>query len=288
MASTNFHLVALKSDITEASFLSAVRDLSAADRPLYIGKCQHWIHAPHLSAAALTGPEGVIKRWDYLIIIKAPAPDSLALPKNLSSLVEENWSITVGVTNLDNFSQAQRDRLAQPDPPLPEGWSPGDHSGLDAAEPPSDLEASLALSAYPLGSRTDGDQKPVGLKDFTRDFGTKHTGAVCMFNLLSYLPNQRPRYFEYIAAFSASVGSKYGGDAMFMGLGGVSDWTSKADATAQAQEGEWEDVALIHYPSIWHFSKMLDDPGYMDADRRFKQGVLRDNPLMCCTEIEMN
>ena len=79
---------------------------------------------------------------------------------------------------------------------------------------------------------------------------------------------------------------------MFLGLG-VSEWTSKADNAEKSQSAEsdsvigWEDIGLIHYPSLWHFGGMLDDPGYMDADRRFKQGVLRDNPIMCCTEVDV-
>lgn len=31
----------------------------------------------------------------------------------------------------------------------------------------------------------------------------------------------------------------------------------------------------------------MDDPGYMDAVRRFKQGVLKDNPIMCYTEVNV-
>ena len=202
------------------------------------------------------------------------------------SCIDKIWSIAADVddtTWLSNYESARRTRLSAPSPNLPTGWSPDDHSGLDAAVPPPDLEASLNLSSYPLGTRTDSGQKPVILKDFTRTFGSQHTGAVNMLNLLAYHPNQRARYFEYIAAFSASVGSKYGGEAMMFGSD-VQDWSSKGK---EAGQPGWEDAGLVYYPSIWHFAKLLDDPGYMDADRRFKQGVLRDNPIMCCTEIDV-
>ena len=106
-----------------------------------------------------------------------------------------------------------------------------------------------------------------------------------MFNLLSYQPDQRENYFKYVAAFNESVGSKYGGEALFLGLG-VEDWSCRAEETGE-DEGNWEDTALIHYPSIWHFAKMLDDDAYIDADRRYKKGVLRDNPILCCTEVKL-
>jgi len=32
---------------------------------------------------------------------------------------------------------------------------------------------------------------------------------------------------------------------------------------------------------------MLDDPEYAAADRKYKIGVLRDGPLIMCTEVEL-
>lgn len=101
-----------------------------------------------------------------------------------------------------------------------------------------------------------------------------------MFNLLSYLPNGgREQYFKYIAAFQESVGSDFGGVPIAVGFG-VTDFTSRQDGA-----GKWEDTALVGYPSIWHFAAMLDSEAYADVDRRFKKGALRDNPLICCTEV---
>ena len=287
MAPSTFSLIELKSDVSEPSFISAVQSLDANDRPVYVGKCQHWIHAPQLSRKALTGDGNTMKKWDYLIVTKAAGPDTFAIPKGLASSIEDSWCLTIDVSDeqLDNHKAAEQTRLATPVPELPQGWSPSNHSGLDASEPPPDLEASLALSSYPLGSRTDNGAKPLGLKEFTRTFGTKHTGPVSMFNLLSFMPDQAPRYMQYIAAFQASVGIKYGGQPSFY-PSGAPHWSSKSEE--EGQVGGWELAALVWYPSIWHFSKMLDDPGYADADRKYKQGALRDNPLICCTEVDID
>lgn len=32
----------------------------------------------------------------------------------------------------------------------------------------------------------------------------------------------------------------------------------------------------------------VDDRAYANADRQYKQGVIRDNPLMCCAEVTLD
>ena len=280
MASTTFALIELKSGVSDSSFISSVKKLD--ERPLYIGKCQHWIHSPTLSKKALTGAGKTMKKWDYLLVTDS----SSTIPGSLSSSIDNSWSITSGVvsdTQPEAVRAAEQARRGAPVPELPQGWAPSDHSGLDASDPPPDLEASLALSAHPLGSSKEA--KPTGLKEFIAAFGTKHSGPVQMFNLLSYMPGGVERYMKYIEAFQASIGIKYGGQPCFVGLGDNPDWASKSEE--QGQEGGWEHLALVWYPSIWHFGKMLDDPEYADVDRKFKQGALRDNPLLCCVEVDL-
>ena len=106
-----------------------------------------------------------------------------------------------------------------------------------------------------------------------------------MFNLLAYRPDGgRERYFGYMQAFAESVGSRYGGEPIAITLG-VTDWTGRG--RPQHQGVDWEDAALIYYPSIWHFAKMLDDSEYAEADFKYKQGSLRDGALLCCIEINI-
>ena len=78
---------------------------------------------------------------------------------------------------------------------------------------------------------------------------------------------------------------------MLLGTG-VQEWSSRKDegsAVADPEKGGsgvWEDVGLVWYPSIWHFAGMLADEEYAEADRKWKRGVLADNPILCCEEIE--
>lgn len=285
MAPTTFSLVELKSDVSEESFISTIRQLSSNDRPVYVGRCQHWVHTPRLSKDALTGTGNTMKKWDYLIINKATGANSFTISNGLASSIADSWSLTAEVPDeqLTTGTKANNEKfLKTPVADLPSGWSPSDHSGLDASDPPPDLEASLALASYPLGASKASE--PTDLKQFTRALGSKHPGPVNMFNLLSFMPGQMGRYMQYVEAFQASVGIRYGGQAYFL-PSGPPDWSSRAEEGGQ--EGGWELAAVIWYPSIWHFSKMLDDPDYADVDRRFKQGALRDNPLICCTEVEI-
>ncbi|KAK6439211.1 hypothetical protein LTR95_004580 [Oleoguttula sp. CCFEE 5521] len=289
MASVTLHLISTSS---KNDFLSSVQQLPKPDRPLYLGNCQHWIHAPTLSVLALAGTGQKMQPWDYLLICKTKSQFDFDVPSALARSVKAHWAIatTIPDEQLDALESENKRRATLVVSPLPDGWSPSEHSGLDASDPPADLEASLALSSLPLGASKSS--APLGLKDFVKTFGTSHPGPIAMFNLLAYHPGQRPRYLEYIAAFGASIGSRYGGDPQFIGFGDC-DWSSRESEGTQVADPKangssvWEDCALVWYPSIWHFGKMLDDPEYAGVDRMYKQGALRDNPLICCTEIQL-
>jgi hypothetical protein len=45
-------------------------------------------------------------------------------------------------------------------------------------------------------------------------------------------------------------------------------------------------VGWIHYPGVANFRRMLGFEAYKDLDRRFKKGVVRDNPLLLVVELE--
>lgn len=280
MAPLTFHLI---KTTDEHAFLTSIRSLPKDARPLYTGETKHWIHEPELSAQALTGAGPAPTAWDYLLVLPSSGPTGLDLPSAITA-VEAKWSIAAPVdeTWITAHAEQHHRRLATTPPALPAGWSAGDHSGLDASIPPADLSASLGLQSRPLGK-----DKPVMLKDFIAPFAMSHPGPVAMFNLLSYTPNGgREKYFGYVQAFQASAGIKYGGEALFLGRD-VTDWSSQTtDLAEQGGEG-WVDCALVWYPSLWHFGKMLDDPGYAQADREFKQGAIRDNPLLCCVEVDV-
>ena len=233
--------------------------------------------------------------WTHILVHKISGPNNLSLSSGVEdSLVSSKWTIVADVTDdmIFTFASAQAQRISRPEPALPEGWSLSDHSALDAAVPPKDLDFSLSHSAVPFGEDKTPENAQT-LKDFARSFGKTHTGPVAMLNLPAYLPGRRASYFEYIAKFGDAVGVRYGGQAMLLGTG-VAEWSSRVDEGAEIAGPEnggtevWEDVGLVWYPSMWHFAKMLDDEEHARLDREHKRGVLRDNPILCCTEVRLN
>ncbi|KAF2222778.1 hypothetical protein BDZ85DRAFT_262440 [Elsinoe ampelina] len=280
MAPITFHLVAT-SGSTEAFLAESKKHLAQEDL-LYIGRAVHWMHEPHLSVKALLGTKSRAIEWQCLV-----ATQSATLPDGLREHLVTHWSISSDVD--DNMLKAVAAMAEGADasaaPASFPGWNANDHTGLDAATPVSDLEVNIDMPTRSLGSDLASDPTP--FRDFVRTFGAKHTGPVHIFNLLSYLPGQRDRYMQYVAAFQKSVGSTYGGTPELLGFG-VVDWSSKAVEEKDGQQFGWEDTALIKYPSIWHFSKMIDSPEYASADRDYKQGVIRDNALLCVTPLSLD
>src|SRR3569833_1031042 len=277
MAGTTFYLVLLKQEADSDAFISGLSALRDPERPSWIGKCLHWVHEPHLSVKALQGSGERMKTWDYLLVFPSI---KMQLPNAIEIFVADGWSISSASIMVDAVSTP---RAAKPIELRP-GWSAEDCSGLDAAESPADLEMTLAVRSHAFGSTKSAAGTP--LRDTIRALGTSSPGPIAMFGLLSYLPGQRERYFQYVDAFSRELAPANGGEPLVVATG-ATDWSSKAEVQAGDQEGEWEDFALIYYPSIWHFGNMLAEPLFAELDRRYKLGAVRNNALMCCTEVPL-
>ena len=173
--------------------------------------------------------------------------------------------------------------LSKPQPKLAAGWTPDDHSGLKTSVAPRGVVVSLDATSRPMGAMASA--QGITLKEFTLHYGIQNTGPVVMLNLLSFLPGQRSAYFEgYAGGFTESLEPLFGGSAIQFGSE-TSEWSSGAEETDQ--EGGWEDFALVWYPSLWHFSSMINSPEYANLDRQFKP-LVRDNPLLCCTAINFD
>ncbi|KFY11402.1 hypothetical protein V492_04483 [Pseudogymnoascus sp. VKM F-4246] len=115
------------------------------------------------------------------------------------------------------------------------------------------------------------------LKEWISKFGAQEgKGAVSMLNLLAFKEGKKAEYLKYGAEFAKSVGSRRGGTAKIVG-------------TVVHQDGDggdgWDEVALAHYPSIWHFADMLASEDYQIVNKKYRVGSLRDTFILCTTEI---
>ncbi|CAL5866297.1 uncharacterized protein PFLUO_LOCUS504 [Penicillium psychrofluorescens] len=277
MAVTTFHLISFARPTEPEVLASKIRNLNPHSQPTWVGKVHHWLLEPHLSTDALTGTGKIMTKWDYLLVGPKDVPDQLGLE------IASSWSITANVADDARKPEVVSEQLLARKPDLPAGWSAKDPSNLEASSAPDDLKLSLNTRSRVLGSQKDMDG--VTVKRFTQDFGSSNPGPIVVLNLLSYAAGKRMAYLGgYVAGFGRTVGPKYGGDAILF-ASDTTSWSSKLEEGSK--DSHWEDVALVWYPSIWHFAKMLDDADYARLDREFKTGSLEDNPLLCCTEVKM-
>lgn len=102
--------------------------------------------------------------------------------------------------------------------------------------------------------------------DLQRFVATDPNGPVVMLNLLRFAPGGRHKYMQYIERFSSSgVNDRYGVTIVYGGTGHPS--------LAGAEEGEWDMVALVSYPSRQHFVDMVNDPDCQEFEHLRAEAV---------------
>ncbi|KAI0813637.1 hypothetical protein GGR55DRAFT_635286 [Xylaria sp. FL0064] len=269
MSQLIFQLLGFGHPSDSHAFIEALKTLPVGDKPLWVGKVRHWFAEPSYTKDQL------MKKWDYLVIGHQRLPDHLQSSANANLTITSN-----SAGEMPAISAIREQLLAKPIPPLPSGWSVDDHSGLDAAVPHDGVKYSLDTTSQILGSELASDR--ITWKDFIVRLSKTYSGPISVLNILPYQPGQRQAFLEgYVGGFNTIMSPNYGGGALCFGT----------DVALSSQEGEdedfkWDDISLVWYPSVWHFGKMFDDPEYAQLDREFKP-ALRDNPLLCCTEIEI-
>jgi len=80
--------------------------------------------------------------------------------------------------------------------------------------------------------------------------------------------------------FQEILGPKYGAQPRLLGPL-VKDGSKEGE-----DEKPWDMVGWIHYPGAASFGRMLEDEAYKKLDRRYKKGVVRDNPILLIVELE--
>ena len=109
----------------------------------------------------------------------------------------------------------------------------------------------------------------------TKSYGDK---PVTMLNLLRFNEGKDKQYAQYGHELQPII-HKRGGDAKLVGKV-VHDETSgfrdPGDDPKGSKAGEWwDEVSLVHYPSIRAFSDMLASEEYQDVNKRLREGVSR-------------
>jgi hypothetical protein len=99
-----------------------------------------------------------------------------------------------------------------------------------------------------------------------------------MLNFLTFHQGKHESYKTYGQAFASSVGIRRGGTAKIVGSVPHQDGAEK--------DHVWDEVAVAHYPSVWHFADMISSEDYQEMNNRYRLGAIRGTAILCCDELD--
>ncbi|MCJ1441704.1 MAG: hypothetical protein MMC23_002196 [Stictis urceolatum] len=225
-------------------------------RPLTIAHAHHWISPSHLCATLRDNSS-------FNICTILPG-SSATLPASIKPLVTSSFHISIELADewISNYASRNKDFLeTEAEDPSPFPAKP-----TLPEDPEEDLEFPLTES----------------LREFISNFSHTYNGPVSMLNLLAFYPGKQPMYQKYIEGFAAALGPMFGNAPRL--IGGIVGHEEQE----QRAETLWELLGLIHYPNVASFGRMLENDAYKELDRTYKRGVVKDNPIVCLVEIDMD
>ncbi|RMJ25344.1 hypothetical protein PHISP_03786 [Aspergillus sp. HF37] len=264
MPALTLHLFALSPGADPKDFVRKIQQsgikVVVASRP------RHTVVRPtSLDANPLTS-----QQWDLLALLQTPDNAAPRLPTDLQHAVRNEYKVAAGIPSKLLASYPERDeKLKQEASSVPMTGS------LDAArgKPSSQsLEISPELLAF--------------MDELTGKHG--YDGPVTMLNLLHFHPGGKQNYYQYGQAF-VPVAGKRGGSAKLVG-NVVKPAADNADSRGNVDRSEsdwWNEISIVHYPSIRHFCDMLAGDDYQAINERYRLSALRDTFLLCTTEFDL-
>ncbi|CZS96883.1 uncharacterized protein RAG0_06046 [Rhynchosporium agropyri] len=264
------HLLSLS--VPLSTFLQTLSSTSL--KPLTISRVIRWIILPsHLSTIPLLAQN---IHWEILLILPSL---SSPLPSSLQHEVTHHWSLEAGIPSrlLENYA-SKNARLLHPE----KGDVKPLKGALDSLKERRKKEGQMPKSSQDLEL---SPELLSWIENFTSSGTREAEGAVSMLNLLAFEPGRKAEYLKYGAAFAASAGSSRGGNAKIVGSVIKSDTGGNQDEGEDVKGEGWDEIALAHYPSLWHFADMLASEEYQDVNKRYRVGSLRDTCILCTSEV---
>ncbi|KAK2742617.1 hypothetical protein FQN55_007736 [Onygenales sp. PD_40] len=204
--------------------------------------------------------------WDLLVLLRSP---DNAIPASLrASAVKREYSVHVGIP-----------------------------SKLLATFPARDAKLKREAAAAPLTGALDAARAKRSsqslelspdLVEFMDELLKSHRGPVTMLNLLHFHAGGKAEYYKYGQGF-VKVAGKRGGDAKLVG-NVVKPAAGQSDSRGPSERPEgdwWNEISIVHYPSIRHFCDMLAGQDYQEINAKHRLGALRDTFLLCTTEFDV-
>ncbi|KAL4893603.1 hypothetical protein BDV59DRAFT_27329 [Aspergillus ambiguus] len=259
MPALSLHLLSLSTDV--ASFLQALRQtrkVIVASRPRHVV-----IRSEVLDTNALTKTH-----WDLLVLLQPTGSNEPSIPESLTRSVKSEYKVAVGIPSKLLASYEARDKH------------------LKATASSASLTGSLeTVRANPSSQSLEVSPE---LLEFMDALSGKHDGPVTMLNLLHFHhPDGKKSYYQYGQAF-IPVAGKRGGNAKL--VGNVVPPSNEVDSRGKADrpgEDWWNEISIVHYPSIRHFCDMLAGEDYQAINEKYRLSALRDTFLLCTTEFDV-
>ncbi|KAK6811668.1 hypothetical protein RU639_012651 [Aspergillus parasiticus] len=256
MPTATLHLLALKVDVpTFLQDLQSTRKVIVASRPRHIV-----IHPVLIDKDALPTP------WDLLVLIQSEESNTFPIPEFLQFQVKSEYRILVGIPSKLLATYPSRSQ------------------SLKRAA----LSIPLTGSINHIQGRTSSQSLEVTpeLLSFMNKLSAEHPGPVTMLNLLHFnSPGGKDVYYKYGQAFGPVAGRR-GGNAKLVATVIRPDVEGETSVKRKGEEG-WDEISIVHYPSIRHFCDMLAGEDYQRINEKFRLGSLKDTFLLCTTEFDV-
>ncbi|CAI7665694.1 unnamed protein product [Penicillium pancosmium] len=245
------HLLALKEPADAQSY---VQELQKSTKVILASRPRHIvIHPTNLDTAPLA-----TETWDLLLLLQ-PKPNTTEdpIPTSLRTAIKSEYKIPTGIPSKLITSYATRNKVLQ--------------DKASSIPLTGSLERLLAS-----GSKSSSQNLEISpsLVSFMDELSKTHPGPVTMLNLLHFQqPGGKQSYYQYGQAF-IPVAGKRGGDAKLVG-NVVTPQNDSKDASsssrgAVAEEEWWNEISLVHYPSIRHFCDMLAGDDYQAINEKYR------------------
>ncbi|KAE9363854.1 hypothetical protein N431DRAFT_564426 [Stipitochalara longipes BDJ] len=255
MAPHTFHLLSVSPTAEE----SVIKTLwSHTPKPVTIGKAHYFLSSSHLSSTLANRPSTHTSPFNLVAILPGT---STPLPSSVSTHITSIWSLTADIDEQWTINYAAKNSSL-----LHANKSSIVPFPLEPEIPKKEDEEEVEFPLTPT------------LRTFLSTFSHQYSGPVTMFNFLSFHEGMFPQYQKYMADFMEILGPKYGCEPRLVGP------LVKIDGEEGGEK--WDMVGWIHYPGAASFGRMLEDEKYKVLDRKYKKGVVRDNPILLIVELE--
>ncbi|KAJ5543267.1 hypothetical protein N7535_005695 [Penicillium sp. DV-2018c] len=265
MPVATLHLLALAKSTDAQSFVQQLKQLPST-RVVVASRPRHIVIRPDI----IDNNPLATEPWDLLVLLQSESNDQDPIPSTLRTLITKEYKITTGIpSRLVTNYPATNAKLIKDAPSAPLTGS------LEKLLREGTKESSQNLEVSP------------DLLEFMKQLSKSHQGPVTMLNLLHFHhPNGKESYYQYGQAF-IPVAGKRGGNAKLVG-NVVPPTLPEGDSRGQSAPQEWwNEISIVHYPSIRHFCDMLAGQDYQAINEKYRLSALRDTFLLCTTEFDV-